>query len=57
MIFFNDRATVLVYLLRGLLFGWVYPLSLISHPGDLLVAVVEHVRHGGKPEAVPMVPT
>jgi|GEM_PF-2772650 len=46
-----------VYLLRGLLFGWVYPLSLISHPGVGLVTVVVHVRYGGKPDTVPADPT
>ena len=46
-----------LYLLRRLLFGWVYPLSLISHPGSDLVAVVVHVRYGGKPDTVPVVPT
>ena len=46
-----------LYLLRCLLFGWVYPLSLILHPGSGLVAVVVHVRYGGKPDTVPVVPT
>jgi len=45
MIFTPLRATFCLYLLRGLLFGWVYPLSLIQHPGDVLVAVVVHVRY------------
>ncbi|MFT5048024.1 MAG: hypothetical protein ACI8UP_005024, partial [Porticoccaceae bacterium] len=45
------------YLLRGLLFGWVIPLSLIYNPGGGLVAVVVHVRYGGKPDTVPVVPT